>query len=215
MYRLGVTTVGQTLNADSANLLILVMYAFNCKNFQVTGTPVLFKDDNMRWDITAKAEGDHTPTKAEFRQMLQALLVDRFQLKAHREMREMQVYALLVGKTGPKFKEAAPDADSMGHYSRKGRDNVITLPKANMGDVVDAVANAMLDYPVVDQTGLSGAYTVNLTYTPNTRANLEQPDANDISVFKAVQDQLGLHLEPRKAKVEVVVVDSVEKPSAN
>jgi uncharacterized protein (TIGR03435 family) len=214
--RIGVTTSGQRLTADAANIAVLVMYAYNLKSFQVTGTSPLFQDYNTRWDIVAKAEGGNTPTTAEFRQMLQWLLAERFQLEAHREMREIPVYALVVGKNGPKFKESNPDADAMGLFSAKGRNMVITLPKASMSDAVDAVGNAFLERPVVDKTGLTGTYNIRLTYTPNTRANRESdPDLNDINVFQAVEEQLGLKLEARKEMVEMLIVDRVEKPSAN
>jgi uncharacterized protein (TIGR03435 family) len=81
--------------------------------------------------------------------------------------------------------------------------------------VVNAVSNSFLDRPVVDKTGLTGTYEINLTYTPATRANLSEPDLSDISIFTAVQEQLGLKLEPQKGTVEVLVVDHVEKPSVN
>jgi uncharacterized protein (TIGR03435 family) len=120
MYRLGVTTSGQRLTADACNVLMLVMYAYHVKNFQLAGTAPLFKEDNTRWDIVAKSEGDTAPTRDEFRQMLRSLLAERFQLKVHRETREMPVYALVVGKNGAKFKESSPDADPTQHYSRVG-----------------------------------------------------------------------------------------------
>jgi uncharacterized protein (TIGR03435 family) len=214
--RIGVTTTGLRLTADASNIRLLVMYAYNVKSFQVVGTAPLVDQDNLWWDIVAKADGDPPPSQEAFRHMMQSLLADRFQLKVHTEMREMPVYAIVVGKSGIKFKESAPDADAMGLHSRKGRDNVITLPKATMSDVVDSVSNAMLDRPVVDHTGLTGTYSIKLTYTPNTRANREsEPDLNDISVFQAVEEQLGLKLEARKEPVEVLVIDHVEKPRMN
>jgi len=75
-----------------------------------------------------------------------------------------------------------------------------------MSDVADAAANANLNRPVVDKTGLTGTYNIKLTYST---------DASDISVFQAVEEQLGLKLEARKEMVEILVVDRVEKPSAN
>src|ERR1700677_3081639 len=82
--------------------------AYHLKNYQVSGTTPLMADDS-RYEITAKAEGEAAPTEDEFRQMLQSLLAGRFKLKVHREMREMPVYELMVGKNGPRFKQSAPD----------------------------------------------------------------------------------------------------------
>jgi uncharacterized protein (TIGR03435 family) len=192
------------------------MYAYRLRNYQVSGMAPLLKDDNTRWDIEAKAEGDAVPTSSEFRQMMRSLLADRFKLGVHSEMREMAVYALVVGKGGPKLKESAPDAGPMGHATVSGRNYQVTRPKASMDDVVDAISNAFLDRPVVDKTGLTGTYDIKLTYTPDTKANREgEPDPSDISVFAAVQSQLGLRLEPQKAMVETIVVDHIEKPSGN
>ncbi|MEI9975097.1 MAG: TIGR03435 family protein [Ignavibacteriota bacterium] len=216
MYRLGVSTSGQRLTADAANIRTLVMYAFDLKNYQVAGTASLLEQDEARWDIVAKAEGDTPPTKAAFRQMLQALLASRFQLKVHREMREMPVYAMVAAKSGIRFKESEPNADVTGHYSMKRRNNVITLPRATMSHIVDAISNAFLDRPVVDHTGLTGVYSIKLTYTPNTRANREsEPNLNDIGVFQALEEQLGLKLEARQEPVQALVVDRIEKPSEN
>jgi uncharacterized protein (TIGR03435 family) len=75
---------------------------------------------------------------------------------------------------------------------------------------------ACLERPVVDKTGLIGTYNIKLTYTSNTKANRESdPDPNDINVFQAVEEQLGLKLEARKEMVEMLIMDRVEKPSAN
>lgn len=212
---MGISTSGPRLNAECETVLGLIMYAYNLKNFQVSRTPLLALGDAF-YDIVAKAEGDVAPTKAEFRQMLQLLLADRFKLTVHREMQEMPVYALVVGKNGLKFKESAPDASPMGHYHWTGRNNEDTIPKASMDDVVNAIANSMLDRPVLDKTGLTGTYDIKLTYTPDRKSNREsEPDLSDISIFTAVQDQLGLKLEAQKAKVQILVVDRVEKPSEN
>jgi uncharacterized protein (TIGR03435 family) len=216
MPRVGVSTSGLRLNADATNLRGLIMYAYNLRNDQVSGTVPLLTVGDTRYDVVAKAEGNGAPTMAEFRQMLQSLLADRFKLKFHREMRETPVYALVVGKNGPKFKESAPDANPVAHYHWTGRNNEITIPKASMDAVVGAIANSMLDRPVLDKTGLTGTYDIKLTYTPDVKSNRDsEPDMSDISVFTAVQSQLGLRLEPQKAMVEFLIVDKAEKPSEN
>jgi uncharacterized protein (TIGR03435 family) len=147
---------------------------------------------------------------------MQAPLIDRFQHQVHREMREMPVYVLVAGKNGPKFKASDPEADPTQHYSLKGRNNFITMPKAGMSDIVDAVSNAFLDRPVVDKTGLTGTYDIQLTYTPNAPINREtETELGDVNVFQAVEQQLGLELDARKEIVEMLVVDRAEKPSGN
>jgi uncharacterized protein (TIGR03435 family) len=214
---IGVSTSGQRLEGEAETVRGLVMWAYNLKNYQISSPEKAYSAvGDTFYDIVAKAEGDGVPTKAEFRQMLQLLLADRFKLKVHAETHEMPVYELVVGKNGPKFKESAPDASPMGRLGVSGRNYQVTMAKATMDDVVNAVANSFLDRPVVDKTGLTGTYEIKLTYTPATRANLaSEPDLSDISIFTAVQEQLGLKLEPQKGRVEVLVVDHLEKPSAN
>lgn len=216
MPRIDISTSGPRLNAEAEAVFGLIMYAYNVKRFQLSLSGPNVRVDDIFYDIVAKAEGDGTPTGDEFRQMLQALLADRFKLKVHREMKEMPVYALVVGKNGPKLKPSDPDGETMGRVSVNGRNYVVTRPKATMEDVVGGISNAFLDRPVLDKTGLTGTYDFKLTYTPDTRANRAgDPDPNDISIFTAVQEQLGLRLEPQKAEVEILVVDRVEKPSDN
>ena len=148
--------------------------------------------------------------------MLQSLLADRFKLKIRRETRDMPVYELVVGKNGPKFKESARDASPNGHLAVIGRNYELTMSKATMDDLADQIANTSADRAVLNKTGLTGTYDIRMVFTPSFRMNREeQSDWNDISIFNAVQDQLGLKLQARKAMVEIVVVDHVEKPSEN
>jgi uncharacterized protein (TIGR03435 family) len=167
----------------------------------------------MRFDIEAKAEGDAAPTPDEFRHMLQSLLADRFKLDVHHEMEEMQVFALVVGKSGPKFKESAPDALGSGHHGMNGRNQIMALSKATMEDIVRHLP-LYVGRPVVDKTGLTGTYDIRLEATPSFRIS-HDPNPGDISIFDAVQQQLGLKLVSQKAMTDVLIVDHVEKPSGN
>jgi uncharacterized protein (TIGR03435 family) len=210
---------GTRLTIESYTLFGLIKEAYHLSNFQIhmTGVPALMQSSEILYDITAKAEGDGTPTRDQFRLMLQALLADRFKLKVHREPVEIPVYALIVGKGGPKFKPSSPDADPtvrIGCITPNCSSNyVLTMPKATMEDLSH---NLDLDRPAVDRSGLTGTFDIKLTYTPEFRRNSRpEPDLNDISTFTAVQDQLGLKLEPSNATFEMLVVDNVEKPSEN
>jgi uncharacterized protein (TIGR03435 family) len=191
------------------------MYAWDLKSYQAPATPALLPFGDSFYDIAAKAEGDIAPSNAEFRRMLQLLLADRFRLVMHRETRELPVYALVVGRNGPKFKESTPESSLGEHYSASGRNWEVTIPKATMDDVLRAIENRLPDRPVLDKTGLKGTYDIRLTYTPDIPPNRKAPDPDDISIYTAVQEQLGLKLEPQKAMVEVLVVDHAEKPGGN
>ncbi len=215
MPAMGVSTKGPRLNGLET-VRGLIMYAYNLKNYQVIGPPEPNPVGDTFYDVVAKAEGDVFPTKAEFQRMLQLLLADRFRVQVHREMREMPVYALVVGKSGAKLKQSASDAAYQWNLHVKGRNYEVTMTKASMDDLITGIASSFPSRPVVDRTGLTGTYDAKITYTPDVRSNrTADPDPNDISIFTAVQEQLGLKLEPLKAMIEVLVVDRVEKPSAN
>lgn len=191
----------------------LLMEAYNLKYYQLSFAAPFNEPDYTYYDVVAKAEGDAPRTRAEFRQMLQALLAERFALSAHRDTQEMQVYALVVGKNGPKFKESAPDAAPTFLGTVNGRNQGVTATKLSMERLVQDLA-IQGDRPVVDRTGLTGAYDIKFEATPQFRLDREtQP--GDISVFDALQTQLGLKLESVKAQIEVLVVDHVEKPFEN
>jgi uncharacterized protein (TIGR03435 family) len=198
----------------------LIMEAYNVKNYQVTFAPTVKPPTggeygDAYYDIEAKAEGDRARTRDEFRPMLQTLLTERFKLKFHRAAKEMPVYALVVGKDGPKFKESARDAEESTHIGANGRNQNITASKKSMDELAGMIPVFAVDRPVVNHTGLPGSYDFKIEATPESRMTGDNPDLKSISIFTALQQQLGLKLEPKRAMIEVLVVDHVEKPSAN
>jgi uncharacterized protein (TIGR03435 family) len=214
--RIGVYTSGPLLTAEACAVKGLIMYAYNVENYQVASTAPLSTVGDIRYDVVAKAEGAGVPTTAEFREMLQSLLADRFKLAVHREMRGTPVYALVVGRNGPKLKKSASEAGPMANVGVSGRDYEVNLPKATMDRLVELINQVSgLDRPVVDKTAIAGAYDIRLTFTPEYRISRgEESDLSGIRIFTAVE-QLGLRLAPQKADVETIVVDRVEKPSEN
>jgi uncharacterized protein (TIGR03435 family) len=204
---LGYSSSGPRLTLEAWRPFALIMEAYDLKTYQVSFTP----SDDALYDIAAKAEGDGTPTKAEFRLMLRRLLADRFNLKFHREMRELPVYAMVVGKGGVKFKENAAEKPAKSYGGVNGRNQYMELSQGTMEMVADRIG---VDRPVIDKTGLTGKYDIRLEATPEFRIN-NNPQPDDLRIFDAIQQQLGLKLEPQKASMEVLVVDHMDKPSAN
>jgi uncharacterized protein (TIGR03435 family) len=212
---LGYTSSGPRLTLEAWSPMNLVMEAYGLKGYQVAAEPSLKAQDTIFYDITAKAEGDATPTRTEFRRMLQTLLTQRFNLKYHFEVRALPVYALVVGKIGPKFKLSAPNATGGGHVGVNGRNQNLTSPLESMESLADDIQSVSpLDRPVVNRTGLSGTYDIHLEATPEFRINRDS-GSEDVSIFTAVQEQLGLKLEPTKAPVQVLAVDHIDPPTAN
>jgi uncharacterized protein (TIGR03435 family) len=213
--KIDIATAGTRLTAEASNLGFLIMWAYDVKNYQLVRSPAWNTFGDAPYDIAAKAEGETAPTKAEFRAMLQALLADRFKLKLHREVMDTRIYALVVGKNGPKLTEATPDETAYARTGVEGRNYVVTMPHHTMGALAEILGNAGLDAPIVNRTGLSGTYDIRLTYTPQYRMSREDPDPAEISVLTAIQNQLGLRLEVQTMPMEKLVIDHVEKPTAN
>jgi uncharacterized protein (TIGR03435 family) len=159
-----------------------------------------------RFNIEAKAEDPTKATEEQLYQMLQALLTERFSLKFHREVKDMPGYALVVGKNGPKFKEAKGEEVSMsfGPNGKPGRGpNSVTMRKYSMSKFADLLTN--FGNPIVDKTGLTGYYEFTLSWDEDAGPTLGT----------ALQEQLGLKLEPQKVPMLYIVIESARKPSEN
>lgn len=203
---------GPRMTLKGYHLKQLVLEAYGVKLYQVLFSAKAPKVPDTLYNVFAEAADNTVPTRNEFRQMLRSLLAERFKLEVHREARQMPVYALVVGKNGPKFKESAPDAVFQETVKPQGRYQSVSATKATMDNLADLIKN-YTDLPVVDNTGLMGAYDIQL------RANVgyrdDTSDLSAMSIVVAVQEQLGLKLVSEKATMEVIVVDYFEKPSAD
>jgi len=208
--------------------------AYRVRDSQIIGPEWIA---NARFEITAKLAAGASPDQIP--EMLQVLLAERFKLTLRRDTKEQPVYALTVGKDGPKLKPAdlridnqsptavGPDGKPrqamMFRFSSSGV--VLTAPSANLASFVELMSR-FTERPVVDMTGLEGRYEFNLTFAPETTHGLPTkrpfgPDGTPIftdpapSVFDAVQ-QYGLRLEARRAPLEMLTVTHLEKtPTEN
>jgi uncharacterized protein (TIGR03435 family) len=192
--------------ANGIPLKLLIEIAYRLKDFQITGG--LSWIDTDKYDISARAAAGVIPTHQEMQSMLQALLADRFGLKVHRETREMPAFALTVNKGGPKLAQPAA-TDPPEPFVSIGN-GILTGRRMNMPGLADALSSES-DRIVLDRTELSGDYDLTLKWNPDASAQ----DTSSVSLFTAIQEQLGLRLEATKAPVEVLVIDSVQKASAN
>jgi hypothetical protein len=149
---------------------------------------------------------------------IRAMLADRFKLKTHFETRQGTVYALVVGKDGPKLKPSTSDAPA--RFTMRGQGHM-SFERTTVGSIMPFFAQE-LRHPAIDKTGLTGKYDMTLDWMP-TQGAAAAPDgdaaqASDSaapSLFTAVQEQLGLKLEAQKGPVERLVIDSSVKPSVD
>ena len=212
----GVTATGVTLK-------MLIGLAYGVFAYQISGGPSWIGTE--RWDIVAKTDSlqERLP-RAQSAALLQALIEDRFQLKAHRDTKEMPVYELVVTKNGPKLVPSDPTKAKPSAIFGRGSG---TFTDSSMA-VFAARLSEQLGRPVLDRTDLKGPYDFTLEWTPapgegaaelmGLPPRAEPPssgDSNGPSIFTALQDQLGLKLESTKGPAEILVIDHVERPSEN
>ena len=188
---------GGRIEITNMTLQAIIRDAYDLRDFQIAGPAWLNTD---RFDIAAKANGE-TPARV-LKIMLQSLLAERFQMTAHRETRELPIYVLTVAKGGPKFHEAAAEE----HALAAGPGN-ITDRGATMAMFIRQLASNV-DRAVIDRTGLTGSYDLDLKWTPDLKA---PTDDNAPSIFTAIQEQLGLKLASEKGPVEILVIERVER----
>jgi uncharacterized protein (TIGR03435 family) len=175
----------------------------------------------QHFDIEAITPGDFRPTRLEQMQMLRALLVERFQLKFHRQDKEFSIYQLSVAKGGPKLTTAAHPDDPPAIIGVVYPGKIVVPAKSvTMDDFVAMLQRATLDRPTVNKTGLTGKYDFTLEWAPDeTQYGGEvakaPEDSPSPSLFTAVQEQLGLKLIATRGMVSAMVVDNAERPIAD
>jgi len=225
-------TVGATFVVSYQTLRGLIMFAYGIQGFQLVGAPDWATE---RFDITARAAADIPPTP--FGQMspealmLRSLLEDRFGLSAHRETRDLPIYALVRaradGRLGPRLRQTtsddcaklreaagkpgatpAPTGSPVCGMRPGGSGNEITAGAVPMTELA-RLLNVLAGRTVVDRTGLTGVWDFDLQWSP---PNAPNADPDRPSIFTALQEQLGLRLEAMTGPVEVLVIDRVERP---
>ena len=210
-YEGGPLRVRARIDADGIDFVNVtvqncILRAFGVKAYQIVGPDWI---RTQRFTIAAKAGGPAPQEKILL--MLQRLLAERFQFVQHRETREMPAYALVVAKGGPKLKVSASDAvTEVGGGDGPG----INFQNAGMGELISVLTQES-GRPVIDATGLTGKYDFRLVAENSRRPQPATEPGDEPSIFIAVQEQLGLKLEPRKIRMEMLVIDRVERPTEN
>jgi uncharacterized protein (TIGR03435 family) len=199
--------------------------AYDIHAKQIVNAPEWVQSD--KYDVTGKPDVPGLPSVTQIKTMLQKLMADRFQLKFHREKKELSAYVISVSKTGEKLTPSQADPNPLPglFFNGPGRFNA---RNATLAEVAQTLQGAVMDRPVVDQTGLTGRYDFTLTWTPDEFqfSGLRGPNAPPLpppppgtpeapDLYTAIQQQLGLKLESTKTLVDVIVIDKVEKPSEN
>lgn len=229
--RIGFETPPGRLRATNVPLRFVIRRAYRIPDSQIIGGPDWLHTDRFTIEATSPGEAS-TPDRT--RQMLRTLLSDRFMLATHTEMREMSIYALVLSDSGKLGAHLRPSATECGGGPKTANGRVVCGLLISQGpdsaslrgggtslaEFVRTLAE-FLDRPLVDQTGLTGSFDVELQFTadrgsvPGAAPGALTTDAavGEIpSIFTAVQEQLGLRLDVRRGRVEVLVIDSVSRP---
>ncbi|HEV2646930.1 MAG TPA: TIGR03435 family protein, partial [Acidobacteriaceae bacterium] len=184
---------------------------YNLQKTQLIGAPGWLDD---RYDIEGVPDTPGKPTFRQVKIMLQKLLADRFALKFHHDQRDLSIYALTLAKGGPKLTanttgpEGQPDESS----SADGAQRSMKFSNSTMADLTLEM-EFYVGKPIVDQTGLTGRYNFTLIWTKDDDPQ-QAPNAAP-GLFTAIQEQLGLKLEAKKGPADVLVIDHIDRPSAN
>jgi uncharacterized protein (TIGR03435 family) len=209
------TTVNTTLSE-------LMSFAYGVHPKQVIGAPDWAATD--KFDIDAKPDGEGAPNDKQWKGMLQKLLVERYKLTFHHEKKELSVYVLSVAKSGQKMTKSEGDPNGLPGLFFRGRLGDLHVTNANMADFAGLMQEAVLDRPLLDQTGITGRWDFTLDWTPDdsqfSGMGVKIPPPTDganqpPALYTAIQEQIGLKLDATKAPADVMIIDHVEKPSEN
>jgi uncharacterized protein (TIGR03435 family) len=218
-------TEDATWSATNITLTNLLTNACNIRRTLISGLPKWA--DSVRFDVNAKVSDPDIATlrklsKEQRSAMLLALLSDRFHLSAHIQTRTLPVYELVIAKGGPRLRQDNSDPGQSGDPSSPDFKGTFTLRNSEL--IATGIPMSVFAYyfasragrTIIDKTGLKGKYDLSLKWTPD-----DQPPADNGSgdrapdLFTALQEQLGLKLEPSKGPVDTLVIDHVEMPTEN
>lgn len=204
--RLSLTQAG-VVTARHMKLTALVAFAFELQHFQLAGAPDW--SDRTFYDITARPAS--TVTRAQGREMLRTLLIQRFNLKFHRETRQLNGFALVRAGSAQGLKTSNVDCEVTESSVSECRDSTvgdgyIKISGASMSSLI-AVLLPEVNAPIEDRTALTGRLDIELRWSRDPAASAELP-----SIYTAIREQLGLKLEPQRVPGDVFVIDSMRRP---
>lgn len=218
--------------AINATPMQLLAYAYNLpdsRRLQPEWSIDMAPSPEAKYDIEAKSDQalagkfallSFPDAKDHLLAMVQLLLADRFHLATHQESRELPVYELVVARGGVKF---SPVKDGPKHVDSNSRAGNISISITSSSSAMNDLAEMLYRYTgrvVLNRTGLSGIYTIGLSFTEDSRSAVLGTETTStvnggLSVFTALKEQLGLELKSSKGPVSVLVVDNMDRPTEN
>lgn len=212
---------GRYFTTVNTSLDDLIQFAYDVQAKQIIGGPPWIDKD--RFDVSATSSQDSKPSLKEVRAMLQKLLTERFNLAIHWDKRELPAFVLTAEGKPKLIPTKLSGTVPVNHLFAAHSGWTITMQNATTSDFSGYLQMIVLNRPVVDATGISGKFDLSVTFLPdesefNGHPPLTGPvEDNDVapSLLNAIREQLGLKLEAKKAMVNALIVEHVEKPSEN
>jgi uncharacterized protein (TIGR03435 family) len=200
------------LRLQNVTLRQCVKAAYGVRDSQIVGGPKWMSE--LHYDIVARA--DHPAGDDELMELLRTLLVQRFQLTIHHETQTLPGYALVVAKGGIRMTPSSIP-DSQGTTNTSKTRGTLEATACSISKLAAKLSDILDGAPVIDESGANGNFDFTLRWTPESiRANAGISDSLDgPSIFTAVEEQLGLRLESRRVRADILVVDRAELPSEN
>lgn len=215
----GIQSDGRRLMIRRTPLTYLIAFAYNFPEKRIVGGSDWIK--TAKYDIDAVTSVDSVNT-SQIPSMVLSLLTERFHLKFHYEQRELSIYSLSVAKGGNKLSKSSTDAIG-SNFNGMGMGHV-SVRNGDMLGFARWLSSGVMDRPVIDNTSLSGKFDFKLSWAPDdsqyngmgVRARHSNDGSESLpSIFTAIQEQLGLKLEPAKTKTDVIVIDQIDHPTEN
>jgi|SRR5665213_306680 len=212
---------GRYFTTVNTSLDDLIQFAYDVQAKQIIGSPPWIDKD--RFDVSATSSQESKPSLKEVRAMLQKLLAERFNLAIHWDKRELPAFVMTVEGDPKLIPTKLSGTVPVNHLFAVHSGWTLTMQNATTSDLSGYLQMIVLNRPVVDATGISGKFDLSVTFLPDeSEFNGHPPptgpvEDNDVapSLLNAIREQLGLKLEAKKALVNALIVEHVEKPSEN
>jgi len=201
--------------ADNSTVIDLIKFAYNVRFRQISGATASWMNE-AKFDIAAEPDTEGLPSRDQYRLMVKKLLADRFHLSVHSVQQVFSVYALTIKKSPPKLTVSAAEFNRGSIYVKAGADGetLVQFASHSMPMFADVLMDFIKDRQIIDETGLTGTYDFAITIPSGVlKGGLD--DNEKATAFLGALEPLGFKLVSTKASLEVIVIDHLEKPSAN
>jgi uncharacterized protein (TIGR03435 family) len=195
----------------------LIEFAYQVRDRQISGAPSWMTE--TRFDIAGKPDADGLPSLDQYRLMIKKLLASRFQLRMHIVQQTFPVYAITRGENAPRLPHSDPEFDAGGIYVKESPDGGQMMAHYvgfSMPMFADNLMGFIQDRQIVDETGMTGHFEFTITISASVlQGGPAGPDDNRADAVRPAIQSSGFKLVPKKEPLDVIVIDHLEKPSAN